>query len=50
VESREVARLNKIAARQGRVIVFIDESSLSERPVLTGGNVHSLVLGRRRRA
>ena len=27
-----MARLKKIAARQGRVIVFIDESGLSERP------------------
>jgi len=27
-----VARCKKIAARQGRVIVFIDESGLSERP------------------
>jgi transposase len=27
-----VARVKKIAARQGRVIVFIDESGLSERP------------------
>ena len=27
-----MARAKKIAARQGRVIVFIDESGLSERP------------------
>ena len=32
VESQEVARTKKIAARQGRIIVFIDESGLSERP------------------
>jgi transposase len=32
VEGSEVARVKKIAARQGRVIVFIDESGLSERP------------------
>jgi DDE superfamily endonuclease len=32
VEGSEVARAKKIAARQGRVIVFIDESGLSERP------------------
>ena len=32
MESQEVARTKKIAARQGRVIVFIDESGLSERP------------------
>jgi transcriptional regulator with XRE-family HTH domain len=32
VEGQEVARTKKIAARQGRVIVFIDESGLSERP------------------
>ena len=32
VESQEVAGTKKIAARQGRVIVFIDESGLSERP------------------
>lgn len=31
MESQEVAREKKIAARQ-RVIVFIDESGLSERP------------------
>ena len=32
VEDQEVARTKKIAARQGRIIVFIDESGLSERP------------------
>ena len=32
LESQEVTRVKKIAARQGRVIVFIDESGLSERP------------------
>jgi transposase len=32
VEGQEVARTKKIAARQGRVIVFIDESGLTERP------------------
>src|SRR5271155_3554527 len=32
VEGQEGARTKKIAARQGRVIVFIDESGLSERP------------------
>lgn len=32
MESQEVARTKRIAARQGRVIVFIDESGLSERP------------------
>ena len=32
LESQEVAGAKKIAARQGRVIVFIDESGLSERP------------------
>ena len=32
MEGQEVARTKKIAARQGRVIVFIDESGLSERP------------------
>ncbi len=32
MESQEAARAKKIAARQGRVIVFIDESGLSERP------------------
>src|SRR5439155_7603944 len=32
VEGQEVARTKKIAARQGRIIVFIDESGLSERP------------------
>ena len=32
VEGQEVAGTKKIAARQGRVIVFIDESGLSERP------------------
>jgi hypothetical protein len=32
MESQEVARTKKIAARQGRIIVFIDESGLSERP------------------
>jgi hypothetical protein len=31
VEGQEVARTEKIAARQGRVIVIIDESGLSER-------------------
>jgi transposase len=32
VEGPEVAGTKKIAARQGRIIVFIDESGLSERP------------------
>lgn len=32
MEKEEVAGLKKIAARQRRVIVFIDESGLSERP------------------
>lgn len=32
LEGAEVARTKKIAARQGRIIVFIDESGLSERP------------------
>ena len=32
VEKEEVAGGKKIAARQGRIIVFIDESGLSERP------------------
>jgi transposase len=32
LEGAEVAGAKKIAARQGRVIVFIDESGLSERP------------------
>jgi len=32
VEKAEVAGAKKIAARQGRLIVFIDESGLSERP------------------
>src|SRR6185437_10640899 len=32
LEKEEVARNKKIAARQGRIIVFIDESGLSERP------------------
>src|ERR1035438_7426582 len=32
MESQEVAGTKKIAARQGRIIVFIDESGLSERP------------------
>src|SRR5690606_35869870 len=32
LEKEEVAGAKKIAARQGRLIVFIDESGLSERP------------------
>src|SRR4051812_35337358 len=32
LEEQEVARAKKIAARQRRIIVFIDESGLSERP------------------
>src|SRR6185312_2237034 len=32
LEGQEVAGDKKIAARQGRIIVFIDESGLSERP------------------
>ena len=32
LESQEVARAKGVAARQGRVIVIIDESGLSERP------------------
>lgn len=32
MERKKVARRKKIAARQGRIIVFIDESGLSERP------------------
>jgi transposase len=36
VEKEEVAGAKKIAARQGRIIVFIDESGLSERPCRAG--------------
>ncbi len=32
LEGPEVAGAEKVAARQGRVIVFVDESGLSERP------------------
>lgn len=32
LEIQEMARLKKVAARQRRIIVFIDESGLSERP------------------